>query len=147
LIVKLTPNVGDIGRFAQIAEAAGADALSLINTLYGMKVDIYSRRPVLRNNTGGLSGPAVMPVAVRMTWEAASRVRIPVFGMGGVASGEDAVEFLLAGASAVMVGTASFVDPKACERVVEGIRAYCERVSAGTAQELTGGLKPWPPSV
>ncbi|MDR3122121.1 MAG: dihydroorotate dehydrogenase [Clostridiales bacterium] len=143
LIVKLTPNVTDIRALARAAEDAGADALSLINTLLGMKIDIESRRPVLRNNTGGLSGPAVMPVAVRMTWEAASSVKIPVIGMGGIASGDDAIEFMLAGACAVMVGTANFVGPDVCSRVVSGIEAYCKRFSHSSPSEFVGGLIPW----
>ena len=143
LIVKLTPNVTDIRPLAKAAEAAGADAVSLINTLLGMKIDIHTRRPVLANNTGGLSGPAIMPVAVRMTWEAAGAVGIPVIGMGGIASGDDAIEFMLAGASAVMVGTANFVEPDACARITAGIYAYCEKYGFASPSEFTGKLSPW----
>ena len=143
LIVKLTPNVGDIAELARSAEAAGADAISLINTLYGMKIDVLSKRPVLRSNVGGLSGPAVMPVAVRMVWAAAASVRIPVIGMGGITTGEDAVEFMLAGASAVMVGTANFIEPMACSRVIEGIEAYCARFGHAAVSEIVGALEPY----
>jgi len=143
LIVKLSPNVTDIRPLAKAAEAAGADAISLINTLVGMKIDVGTRRPALANNTGGLSGPAVKPVAVRMTWEAASAVRIPVIGMGGVTTGEDAVEFMLAGASAVMVGTASFIEPDACARVVAGIDAYLTEHGCASCSELVGGVILW----
>ncbi|MDR1440679.1 MAG: dihydroorotate dehydrogenase [Clostridiales bacterium] len=145
LIVKLTPNVGagDVGVLARAAEREGADAVSLINTLLGMKIDIYAKRPVLRNNTGGLSGPAVMPVAVRMAWEAAASVKIPVIGMGGISSGADAVEFLLAGASAVMVGTASFADPAACLSVAAGIEEYLGACGHGSVGEIVGALRPW----
>ena len=143
LIVKLTPNVTDIRLLAATAERAGADAISLINTLLGMKIDVHTRRPVLANNTGGLSGPAVMPIAVRMTWEVADAVSIPVIGMGGISTGEDAVEFMLAGAAAVMVGTANFVDPDACARVADGIYDYCSVNGYAAARELTGKLLPW----
>jgi dihydroorotate dehydrogenase (NAD+) catalytic subunit len=144
LVVKLTPNVTDIKTLSKAAEAAGADALSLINTLMGMKIDVRTQRPVLAYNTGGLSGPAVMPVAVRMTWEAAGAVKIPVIGMGGITTGEDAVEFMLAGASAVMVGTANFVEPGACARVISGIEEYCAANSYTSPAKITGKLKPWP---
>lgn len=124
LIVKLTPNVSDIKETAKAAEDAGADALSLINTLLGMAIDIHKRKPILANNMGGLSGPAVKPIAVRMTYETFGTVKIPIIGMGGITNGEDAVEFLLAGASAVMVGTANFVNPSACIDVLKGIESY-----------------------
>ena len=143
LIVKLTPNVTDIRSLAITAERAGADAISLINTLLGMKIDVRTRRPALANNTGGLSGPAVMPVAVRMTWEAARAVNIPVIGMGGISTGEDAVEFLLAGASAVMVGTANFIEPDACERVAAGIYEYCAAYGYASPADVIGKLLPW----
>ena len=143
LIVKLTPNTGDIAGLAKAAEAAGADAVSLVNTLYGMKIDIYAKRPTLRGNVGGLSGPAIMPVAVRMAWVAASSVSVPVIGMGGITTGEDAVEFMLAGASAVMVGTANFVEPMACTRVIEGIAAYCARCGHASVSEIVGALEPF----
>ena len=143
LVVKLTPNFSDIRALAKAAELAGADAISLINTIIGMKIDIHTQRPVLTNDTGGLSGPAVRPIAVRMTWEAAGAVGIPVIGMGGIATGADAVEFMLAGAVAVMVGTANFIDPCACTKVAEGIRGYCESRGYASAADITGKLKTW----
>ena len=127
VIMKLSPNVTDITEMARAAEAGGADAVSLINTLTGMKIDIERRRPLLANMTGGLSGPAIRPVAVRMVWQTVRAVKIPVIGMGGIASAEDALEFLLAGASAVAVGTANFNDPLTMERVISGIGKYMER--------------------
>lgn len=127
VIMKLSPNVADIAEIARAAEAGGADALSLINTLTGMKIDTERRRFVLANRTGGLSGPAIHPVAVRMVYQTAHAVKIPVIGMGGIASAEDAVEFLLAGATAVSVGTATFRQPDAAIRIVDGIKAYMER--------------------
>jgi dihydroorotate dehydrogenase (NAD+) catalytic subunit len=139
--VKLTPNVGDIAALAVAAEEAGADAISLINTLYGMKIDVKSKRPVLKSNVGGLSGSAVMPIAVRMVWAAAKSVGIPVLGMGGISTGDDAVEFMLAGASAVMVGTANFADPFACARVASGIEEYCERHGHASVGEIVGALE------
>ena len=143
LIVKLTPNTDNIGALAAAAEAAGADAISLINTITGMKVDIHTRRPVLKNNTGGLSGPAIMPVAVRMTHQVAAAVKIPVVGMGGIATGDDAVEFLLCGASAVMVGTANFADPAACGKVIDGIEEYLIRHHEPCLSGIIGTLKLW----
>lgn len=143
LIVKLTPNVTNIGDIAEAAESAGADALSLINTLTGMRIDIRSRRPILHNNTGGLSGPAVFPVAVRMVHEVYRRVSIPVIGMGGISTGEDAAEMMIAGASAVQVGTANFRDPYACVKIVEGLKKYAESVGLKSIAELTGTLKEW----
>ena len=127
IIMKLSPNVTDITEMARAAEAGGADAVSLINTLTGMKIDIERRRPLLANMTGGLSGPAIRPVAVRMVWQTVRAVKIPVIGMGGIASAEDALEFLLAGASAVAVGTANFNDPLTMEKVISGIEKYMER--------------------
>ena len=127
VIMKLSPNVTDITEMARAAEAGGADAVSLINTLTGMKIDIERRRPLLANMTGGLSGPAIRPVAVRMVWQTVRAVKIPVIGMGGIASTEDALEFLLAGASAVAVGTANFNDPLTMEKVISGIEKYMER--------------------
>ena len=126
VIPKLSPNVGDITVFARAAEEAGADALSCINTLLGLAIDIETRRPRLGFGTGGLSGPAIRPVAVRMAWQAARAVRIPVIGIGGIASAGDALEFLIAGCRAVQIGTASFVDPGIFERVLGGLRAYLE---------------------
>ena len=140
LIVKLTPNAGNIAEIAVAAEDAGADALSLINTLLGMAIDIETRRPILANNTGGLSGPAVKPVAVRMVYEVSRAVKIPVIGMGGISNGNDAVEFLLAGASAVMVGTAGLIYPDACIKVCEGIEKYMQRHSLHCVGDITGKL-------
>ena len=141
LIVKLSPNVTDITEMARAAEANGADALSLINTITGMKIDIHTRRPVLYNNTGGLSGPAVRPVAVRMVWQCAGAVKIPLIGMGGITCGEDAVEFLIAGASAVAVGTQHFVDPYAGIKVKEGIQEYMKTYQIEDIKELIGTLQ------
>jgi dihydroorotate dehydrogenase (NAD+) catalytic subunit len=141
LIVKLSPNVTDIKEIAMAAEASGADAISLINTLLGMAIDIHRRRPILANNVGGLSGPAVKPVAVRMTHEVTKVVKIPVIGMGGITSGEDAVEFLLAGASAVMVGTANFVNPAACLDVACGIESYLSRYNYNSVYDIVGILE------
>lgn len=126
LIVKLTPNVTDIKEVAKAAEDAGADAISLINTILGMAIDIHKKGPILANNMGGLSGPAVKPIAIRMVYEVAQTVNVPIIGMGGISSGDDAIEFMLAGASAVMVGTYNFVNPTACEDVVKGIKDYME---------------------
>ncbi len=141
VIMKLSPNVADIGEVARAAESGGADAVSLINTITGMKIDIDRRAFVLANKTGGFSGPAVKPVAVRMVYEASHAVRIPVIGMGGIASGEDAVEFLLAGASAVAVGTANFFNPRATEEVVDGIRAYMLKYGVKDVRELIGAVR------
>jgi dihydroorotate dehydrogenase (NAD+) catalytic subunit len=140
LIVKLSPNVSDITVPARASEDAGADAISLINTIPGMVIDINSRRPVLANRIGGLSGPAIKPVAVRMVWQAAQAVKIPVIGMGGIMSGEDAVEFMLAGASAIAVGTANFVDPTAAVDVVRGIEQYMQTNNIGDVNELIGAV-------
>lgn len=141
LIVKLTPNVADIKVIAKAAEDAGADALSLINTILGMAIDIHSRRPILSNNLGGLSGPAVKPIAVRMVYEVARTVNIPVIGMGGISCGDDAIEFMLAGASAVMVGTANFVNPMACIDVINGIESYLARYNFNSARDIIGKLE------
>lgn len=141
LIVKLTPNITDIRETALAAESSGADAVSLINTLLGMAIDINTRRPILYNNTGGLSGPAVKPVAVRMTFEAAGVLKIPVIGMGGISKGEDAIEFMLAGASAVMVGTAGLVDPDAGLKVLEGIESYMKKNNYHSVDDFTGKLE------
>lgn len=143
LMVKLSPNVADIGEIAQAAEAAGADALSLINTLTGMRIDIRTRRPIIRNNTGGLSGPAVLPVAVRMVWQAASRVKIPIVGMGGISKWEDAVELMLAGASAVQVGTAFFSNPYVPVEILRGLETYLEQQGMASVTELTGKVQAW----
>ncbi|MDR0405576.1 MAG: dihydroorotate dehydrogenase [Clostridiales bacterium] len=141
LIVKLSPNVTDITAIAHAAREGGADALSLINTLLGMKIDVHTRRPVLANNTGGLSGPAIKPVAVRMVWQVARTVGLPVIGMGGVRSGEDAAEFLLAGASAVAVGTANLVTPTAALDVKRGLARYLEERGIRSAAEIIGAVK------
>lgn len=141
VIVKLTPNVTDIAQIAAAVEAAGADALSLINTLTGMSVDIERRVPHLRNVTGGLSGPAIRPVALRMVWQVVRRVSIPVIGLGGIMTARDALEFLIAGAGAVQVGTAQFVQPCACEEVLSGIEAYLERHGIEDVNDVIGSLK------
>ncbi|NTW27775.1 MAG: dihydroorotate dehydrogenase [Coriobacteriia bacterium] len=141
LIVKLTPNVTSIAEIARAVEAEGADGVSVINTLLGMAIDAESCRPLLARVVGGLSGPAIKPVALRAVWEVANAVKVPVIGMGGIANGTDAVEFLLAGASAVAVGTANFVDPTATIRVIDGIREYCERHTVLRARDLTGALR------
>lgn len=140
VIVKLTPNVTDIAELARTVVDAGADAVSLINTLLGMSIDATTRRPRLARVVGGLSGPAIKPVALRMVWQVAAAVTVPVIGMGGIMTGEDAVEFLLAGATAVAVGTANFVDPSSVERVTDGIAGYCRAQSVPRVAELTGGL-------
>ncbi len=140
IIMKLSPNVTDITEMAKAAEAAGADALSMINTITGMKIDIYKRRFALANKTGGLSGPAVKPVAVRMVYQASHAVKIPVIGMGGIADAEDAIEFLLAGASAVAVGAMNFVDPYTTVEVVEGIEAYMKRFGVENVTDLIGAV-------
>ena len=141
VILKLSPNVTDIVPIAQAAQRAGADALSLINTLLGMAIDIRTRRPVLGNITGGLSGPAVKPVALRLVWQTARVVQIPIIGMGGIMTAEDAIEFFLAGASAVAVGTANFVDPAVTEKIIQGIEAYLVRYQVDRIQDLVGKLE------
>ncbi len=138
LIVKLTPNVTDIVRIAQACEQAGADGLSLINTLLGMRFDLKTRRPVLANATGGLSGPAVFPVALRMVWQVSRAVGIPVVGMGGVSSAEDVLEMLMAGASAVEIGAANLVDPWACKKIIEALPAAMDRYGIKELRELKG---------
>lgn len=141
LIVKLSPNVTDICEIACAAESAGADALSLINTLLGMAIDARTRRPQLARVVGGLSGPAVKPVALRMVWQVHQAVSVPLLGMGGISNGTDAVEFMLAGATAVAVGTANFVNPRAALDVVQGIEAYCEEQGVADVNELIGALQ------
>ncbi len=141
LITKLSPNVTRIGDFARAAEAAGSDVISLINTVTGMAIDIETRRPKIANRTGGLSGPAIKPIAVRMVYETAQAVAIPVIGMGGIMNGDDAVEFLLAGARAVAVGTAIFNDPYAPLKVIDGIRDYLERHGCKSVDEIIGALE------
>ena len=140
VIMKLSPNVTDIAEMAKAAEAAGADALSMINTITGMKIDIYRKKFVLANKTGGLSGPAVKPVAVRMVYQAAQAVKIPIIGMGGIATAEDAVEFLLAGATAVAVGAMNFVNPYATVEVIEGIEAYMKQTGVDDVNALIGAV-------
>ena len=143
VMVKLSPNVTDITEIARAVADSGADALSLINTLRGMRIDLNTRRPILKMNTGGLSGPAVLPVAVRMVWEVACAVDLPILGMGGVAKGEDAAQLMLAGASAVAVGTACFADPFAPVKVRDELAAIAEGQGLASVAELTGGIKPW----
>lgn len=145
VMVKLSPNVTDITAIARRVEDAGADAISLINTLTGMAVDIASRRPRLANITGGLSGPAIRPVALRMVWQVASAVRIPVVGIGGIMSAEDALEFLIVGATAVQVGTANFVNPSATVAIIDGIAAYLEEQKMAGIEALIGSLRLDPP--
>ncbi len=141
LIVKLSPNVTNIVEMAKAIQDGGADALSLINTLIGMAIDVEKRKPVLSTVTGGLSGPAVKPVALRMVYQVSKAVTIPVIGIGGIMTGTDAIEFLLAGASAVQVGTANFIYPDACIRILEGIEAYLDRHNIQDVNELIGGLR------
>ena len=143
LVVKLSPNVTDIASIAQSAEAGGADAVSMINTLTGMKIDINSRRPIIRNNTGGLSGAAVFPVAVRMVWQVSNAIKIPIIGMGGISTWEDAVEMLIAGASALQIGTVLFSDPYAPIKINEGINKFLDDNGIKSVTELTGTVKPW----
>lgn len=141
LVVKLSPNVTDIVPVAKACEDAGADALSLINTLVGMAIDPYRKRPLLSRVVGGLSGPAVKPVALRMVWQVHNAVKVPILGMGGIQSGLDAVEFMLAGATAVAVGTANFSNPHATEDVIAGIEAYCEEMGVVNVRDLIGALE------
>lgn len=141
VIMKLSPNVTDIGEMARAAEAGGADAVSLINTITGMKIDVEKRRFVLANKTGGLSGPAIRPVAVRMVYQAAHAVKIPVIGMGGIMTAEDALEFILAGANAVAVGAANFINPYATEEIVRGIEEYMRRHHVEDIAELIGAVQ------
>ena len=143
LMVKLSPNVTSITDIAKSVEANGADAVSLINTLLGMRIDIKTGRPILKNNVGGLSGPAVFPVAVRMVWQVANAVDIPVMGMGGVATWEDAVEIMMAGASAVQVGAAIFNDPYAPIKIIDGLEKYCIDNNIDNISQIVGTVKPW----
>ena len=138
LIVKLTPNVTSIVDIAHAVEEAGADSVSLINTMLGMAIDVEKRRPYLSTITGGLSGPAVKPVAVRMVWQVAHAVQIPVIGLGGIASASDALEFLMAGAKAVQVGTANFIDPAITVKIVDGLESYCRRHGISDINEIIG---------
>ena len=139
VFMKLTPNVTDIAEIAKACEDAGADGVCLINTLLGMRIDLKSRKPVIANRTGGVSGPAVFPVALRMVWDVYEAVKIPIIGCGGVSSAEDAVEMMLAGAAAVEVGAANLKDPYACKTIVENLPAVCERMGVTDISELTGG--------
>ena len=143
LIVKLSPNVTDIAEIAKSAEASGADVISMINTLTGMRIDINSKRPIIRNNTGGMSGPAVFPVAVRMVWQVANAVKIPFIGMGGISSWQDAVEMMIAGASALQIGTVFFSDPYAPIKIAQGMNEYLDKNGYKSVTELTGTIKPW----
>ena len=141
LIVKLTPNVTDIAGIAKGVEDGGADAVSLINTLLAMKIDIYKRKPVLANNTGGLSGPAIKPVAVRMVYQVAQAVNIPIMGLGGIVSGEDAIEFMLAGATTVSIGAGNFIDPYTSVKVVEGIEEYMRKCNIEDINDIIGKVE------
>lgn len=141
LIVKLSPNVTSVADIARSAVDAGADALSLINTLMGMAIDIEKRRPVLSINTGGLSGPAVKPVALRMVWQVAQAVKVPVIGLGGIMNARDAIEFLLAGATAVQIGTANFIDPAVTVKVAKGINEYLDSHGFGSVKDIIGALE------
>jgi len=141
LIVKLSPNVSDVAEIARAVESEGADAVSLVNTLLGMTIDIDTFRPTLARGVGGLSGPAIKPVAVRMVWQVALAVAVPVIGMGGIVTAADAVEFMLAGATAVAVGTASFMDPTATVRVVEGLERFCAERGIPRVADLTGAVR------
>ena len=141
LIVKLTPNVTDITEIAKAVEGAGADAVSLINTMLGMAIDIEKRKPLLSTITGGLSGPAVKPVALRMVWQVSKAVKVPVVGLGGIMNAEDAIAFLLAGATAIEIGTANFIDPTITVKVAEGINAYLDRHGFHSVREIIGGLE------
>jgi len=141
LIVKLSPNVTDIVEMANACVDAGADALSLINTLTGMAIDLQKRRPVLANMTGGLSGPAIKPVALRMVWQVARAVSVPIIGIGGIMTATDALEFMLAGATAVQVGTASFLDPSAAETIAREMEEYLEENGIADVKELIGALE------
>ena len=141
LIVKLTPNVTDIASIAKGAEEGGADAVSLINTLLAMKIDIYKRKPALANNTGGLSGPAIRPVAVRMVYQVAQAVNIPIMGLGGIVSGEDAIEFMLAGATTISIGAGNFIDPYTSVKTVEGIEEYMRKCNIKDINDIIGKVE------
>ena len=141
LIVKLTPNVTDITEIAKAVEGAGADAVSLINTMLGMAIDVEKRKPVLSSVTGGLSGPAIKPVALRMVWQVAKAVSVPVVGLGGIMNADDAIAFLLAGATAIEIGTANFIDPAVTVKVAEGINAYLDRHGYRSVKEIIGALE------
>ncbi len=141
LMVKLSPNVTDISEIALAVEAEGADSVSLINTVLGMAINAERRKPVLSTVTGGLSGPAVKPIALRMVWQVAKTVKIPVIGLGGIMNATDAIEFLLAGASAIQIGTANFIDPTVCEKVIDGINEYLDRHNYQSVSQIIGALE------
>lgn len=143
LVVKLSPNVADIAEVAKAVESAGADAISLINTLLGMRIDLETRRPILKNNVGGLSGPAIFPVALRMVWQVKNAVSIPVLGIGGITTGKDAVEMMLAGACAVQVGSAILADPFAPVRILDEMISWMEEHGVKAAEDLVGAVVPW----
>lgn len=143
IMVKLSPNVTNIAEIARAVEAEGADAISLINTLLGMRIDIRTKRPILHNNVGGLSGPAVFPVAVRMVWQVANAVKIPVCGMGGISTWEDAVEMMMAGASVIQVGAAIFNDPFAPIKIIDGLEKYAEDNHLESISDIVGAVRPW----
>lgn len=143
VMMKLSPNVTNIAEIAKAVEAEGADAVSLINTLLGMRIDIKTRRPILHNNVGGLSGPAVFPVAVRMVWQVANAVKIPVCGMGGISTWQDAVEMMMAGASTFQIGAALFADPMTPVKIIEGLKNYVRDNGLNNLQEIVGTVKPW----
>ena len=140
LIVKLSPNVTDITIIAKAVSDAGADAVSLINTLSGMAIDINTRRPKLANIIGGLSGPAIKPVALKMVWQVAKTIKLPIVGIGGIMTHEDAIEFMIAGASAVQIGTANFIDPASSEKIIDGLKLYCEQNSIRNINEIAGSI-------
>jgi dihydroorotate dehydrogenase (NAD+) catalytic subunit len=139
-MVKLSPNVTDIGLMARVVEDAGADAASLVNTFVSLAIDVETRRPRIANITGGLSGPAIKPIAVRMVYEASKAVKIPIVGMGGIVRGEDAAEFMMAGATAVQVGTASYADPRAVENIANGLKRWCAAHDVAKVSSLTGSV-------
>lgn len=141
LIIKLSPNVSDIVAIAKSVQDAGADSVSLINTVIGMAINVKTRRPKLANIIGGLSGPAIKPIALRMVWQVASNISIPVIGIGGISSTEDALEFLIAGASAVQIGTANFITPGISEKIVAGLEEYCREIKSGSIKEIIGSLR------
>lgn len=143
IMIKLSPNVTNIAEIAKAVEAEGADAVSLINTLLGMRIDIRTKRPILHNNVGGLSGPAVFPVAVRMVWQVANAVKIPVCGMGGISTWEDAVEMMMAGASTIQVGAALFNDPLAAVKIIDGLEKYVEDNHLNSINDIVGAVRPW----
>lgn len=143
LMVKLSPNVTDISEMALAAESEGADAISMINTLTGMRIDIRTRRPIIHNNTGGFSGPALLPIAVRMVWQTYQKVKIPIVGLGGISTWQDAVEMLLAGATALQIGTALFTDPYAPVKIAEGLAKFMDENGVQSVSELTGAVQAW----